>query len=49
MENEPGAIKRILFAIWPTISRIISGFFYFIFTLVKAGIRIAVRQFGGGE
>lgn len=33
--------------IWPTIYRIINDGLYFIFSVIKSGIRIAINQFKG--
>ncbi len=34
--------------IWPTIYRIINGFLFFLYRLIRAGIAIAKQQIKGG-
>lgn len=37
-------LKVFLINIWPTINRIINNFVSFILRVIKAGVRIALRQ-----
>ena len=46
--EEENRFKTILIKIWPAIYRIINGFLYFLLTLVRAIIKIAVNQLKGG-
>ena len=34
---------------WPTIYRLINGFLYFLLTLIRGGIKLAIQQFKGTQ
>lgn len=44
----PNPIVVILKKIWPTIYRIVNGFFYFILNFIKTVVRLAIEQVKGG-
>lgn len=46
--QEENRLKIFLINIWPAIYRIINGFLYFLLSLVKAIVKIAVSQIKGG-
>jgi len=45
--QEENRFKIILIKIWPTVYRIINGFLYFILSLVKGIVSIAISQIKG--
>lgn len=34
-------------AVWPTVYRITNGFFYFLLTLIRGSVKLAIRQLKG--
>lgn len=46
--EEENRFKTIIIKIWPAIYRIINGLLYFLLTLVRAIVKIAVNQLKGG-
>jgi len=47
--EEENKFKTILIKIWPTIYRIINSFIYFILSLIKRIVSIAINQIKGGK
>ena len=47
--EEENKFKTIAIKIWPTIYRIINSFIYFILSLIKTIVSIAINQLKGGE
>jgi len=47
--EEENKFKTIAIKIWPTIYRIINSFIYFILSLIKTTVSIAVNQIKGGK
>ena len=46
--EEENKFKTILIKIWPAIYRIINSFIYFLISLVKTAVSIAINQLKGG-
>ncbi|MEK7559584.1 MAG: hypothetical protein AAB521_04730 [Patescibacteria group bacterium] len=46
--GEENGFKIFLISIWPTIYRLINSFLYFLLTLVRAIVKIAMNQLKGG-
>ncbi len=46
--EEENKFKTILIKIWPAIYRVVNSFIYFLISLVKTIISIAVKQLKGG-
>ena len=47
--EEENKLKTIAIKIWPTIYRIINSFIYFLISLIKAIVSIAIKQIKGGK
>lgn len=41
---EENAPKKFLIQIWPTVYRIINGIFYFLLSLIKQTVNLAIKQ-----
>lgn len=40
-------VYALLKTAWPTVYSIINGFFYFLFTLIRGSVKLAIRQLKG--
>ncbi len=47
--EEENKFKTIAIKIWPTVYRIINSLMYFIISLIKAIVSIAINQIKGGK
>ncbi|HSX40621.1 MAG TPA: hypothetical protein VLF68_03325 [Candidatus Saccharimonadales bacterium] len=43
-QDQPGIIKRLFVQIWPTIYRLINSVLYFVISLIRAMVKIAISQ-----